>query len=594
MKQNLLFRNKTKILSGIVFSLGMMFAIQQTNAQTITSNQTGTHNGWYWSFWTEGGGTASMTLGPGGNYSTTWTNIQNFTAGKGWRTGTRDRVVCFEGTYNGGSNGFLAVYGWTKDPLIEYYVVESHGQWDPPGNTSDIKNVGTVFSDGDTYDVYQSQRVNKPSIIGNATFYQFWSVRRTKRSSGTVTFKNHVDQWEKSGLKLGTTWDYQIMESEGYGSSGNSNITVLTCNTCATAAPTVTSSVTYEQGDVARQLTATGNNLKWYTVATGGTASTTAPTPSTSTVGSTTYYVSASGSCESERSAITVNVVSTYKLYKTSAPITIDGTIDAVWNDANVKTMNASKLLSGAVTNANDLSGYAKLLWDNTYLYFLAVVTDDTKQNDSQNSYDDDQVELYIDANNAKASTYDANDCQYSFGWDDGTVVGTIPTTYSKTGITYSAVATTNGYIIEARLPWTTINTSPAADKFIGIDFMINDDDNNGTRDGKLSWNAATDDAYQNASLFGTAKLNSQQLITGIDDNSGIGSFSVFPNPATNDLFVTGFDNAFEYVISDYSGRALLEGQSSEKINIAPLDAGVYILKIKQGDRSKTIKISKL
>lgn len=594
MNQRLLFRRGMKILSLSVFSFVSLFSIQQSNAQTITSNQTGTHNGYYWSFWTEGGGTASMTLGAGGNYSTTWSNIQNFTAGKGWRTGTRDRVVCFEGTYNGGSNGFLAVYGWTKDPLIEYYVVESHGQWDPPGNTSDISHLGTFQSDGGTYDVYRSQRVNKPSIIGNATFYQFWSVRQTKRSTGTVTFKNHVDKWESYGLKLGTTWDYQIMETEGYGSSGNSNITVLTCNTCATAAPTVTASITYEQGDVAKQLTATGTNLKWYTTATGGTASTTAPTPNTSTIGSTVYYVSATGSCESERSSITVNVVSTYKLYKVSSPITVDGTIDAAWDDASVKPMNASKLLSGAVSNSSDLSGYAKLLWDNTNLYFLAVITDDTKINDSQNSYDDDQVELYVDADNAKASTYDANDCQYSFGWNDGTVVGTIPSSASKTGITYSAIATTSGYIIEAKLPWSTINTSPVADKFIGIDFMINDDDNNAERDGKLSWNAATDDAYQNASLFGTAKLNSQQVVTGVDDSFTTDHISIYPNPVTTNLFINGFTSEFEYVVSDYSGRAVLKGQSTEKIDVAELEAGVYIVKVKQGERSKTIKISKL
>lgn len=203
----------------------------KTSAQTFTSNTTGTHDGYYYSFWTEGGGTASMTLGPDGNYSTRWTNIQNFTAGKGWRTGKRDRVVCFEGTYDGGSNGFLAVYGWTKDDLIEYYVVEDHGQWTPPGNTSDIQHLGTFTSDGGTYDVYRSQRVDKPSIVGTATFYQFWSVRKEKRSSGTVTFANHVDKWESYGLKLGSTWDYQIMESEGYGSSGSSNITVWECKT---------------------------------------------------------------------------------------------------------------------------------------------------------------------------------------------------------------------------------------------------------------------------------------------------------------------------------------------------------------------------
>lgn len=581
---------RSKVLS---FAIAMLCAFQQLNAQTFTSNSYGTHDGYYYSFWTEGGGFASMTLGPGGNYSTTWTNVQNFTAGKGWRTGTRDRVVCFEGTYNGGSNGFLAVYGWTKDPLIEYYVVESHGQWDPPGNTSDISHLGTFQSDGGTYDVYRSQRVNKPSIIGNATFYQFWSVRQTKRTSGTVTFKNHVDKWESYGLKLGTTWDYQIMESEGYGSSGNSNITVLSCNNCSAAIPTVTPTITYELGATATALTASGNNLRWYTTETGGTASTTAPVPSTATVGTKTYYVAAAGNnCESSRAAITVNVVSTYKLYKVPTPIIIDGSIDPLWDDANVKPMDASKLLTGAVSNNSDLSGYAKLLWDNTNLYFLAVVTDDTKQNDSQNSYDDDQVELYIDGNNAKASTYDANDCQYSFGWNDGTVVGTIPSTASKTGITYSAVATANGYVIEAKLPWSTVQVSPSADKMIGVDFMINDDDNNGTRDGKLSWNAATDDAYQNASLFGTAKLNPQLLITGIE-SATYENISIFPNPAHNDVHVTGFASEFEYVITDQSGKPVLEGKSVEKINIADLQSGLYILQVKQGASSKTLKITK-
>lgn len=228
MKTNRIYTNGLKVL--VPFLVLALFGIH-SNAQTISSNQTGTHDGYYWSFWTEGGGTASMTLGPDGNYSSTWTNIQNFTCGKGWRTGTRDRVVCFEGSYDGGTNGFLAVYGWTINDLIEYYVVEAHGQWHPPGNTSDIEHLGTFTSDGGTYDVYRSLRVDKPSIIGTATFYQFWSVRQQQRTSGTVTFANHVDQWESYGLQLGSTWDYQIMETEGYGSTGSSNITVWECET---------------------------------------------------------------------------------------------------------------------------------------------------------------------------------------------------------------------------------------------------------------------------------------------------------------------------------------------------------------------------
>ena len=76
--------------------------------------------------------------------------------------------------------------------------------------------------------------------------------------------------------------------------------------------PSVTSPITYFQNNTATVLTATsdGTGLLWYTVATGGTGSTTAPTPSTATVGSTSYWVSSTNAngCESERAQIIVSV----------------------------------------------------------------------------------------------------------------------------------------------------------------------------------------------------------------------------------------------------------------------------------------------
>jgi Alpha amylase, catalytic domain/Ig-like domain CHU_C associated/Fibronectin type III domain/Carbohydrate-binding module 48 (Isoamylase N-terminal domain) len=100
-----------------------------------------------------------------------------------------------------------------------------------------------------------------------------------------------------------------------------SSITVTV--TAAPAAPTVTTPITYCQNAAATALTATGTNLKWYTTATGGTASTVAPIPSTTTIGSTIYYVSQTVStCESPRAAITVNISATTPAPTVTTPVT--------------------------------------------------------------------------------------------------------------------------------------------------------------------------------------------------------------------------------------------------------------------------------
>ncbi|KAF4965822.1 hypothetical protein FSARC_6415 [Fusarium sarcochroum] len=186
-----------------------------------TPSSTGTHGGYYYSFWTDNQNSVTYTNQNGGQFSVNWNGNGNFVGGKGWNPGAA-RTIKFSGTYKPNGNSYLAVYGWTRNPLIEYYIVESFGTYNP--STGATKK-GEVNVDGSIYDIYVSTRTNAPSIEGTKTFQQYWSVRRNKRASGSVNTATHFNAWKNVGLNLGS-FDYQILAVEGYYSSGSATMTV--------------------------------------------------------------------------------------------------------------------------------------------------------------------------------------------------------------------------------------------------------------------------------------------------------------------------------------------------------------------------------
>ncbi|KUI60376.1 Endo-1,4-beta-xylanase B [Cytospora mali] len=190
-------------------------------SETITTSTTGTYGGYYFSCYIESNTGATMTIGTG-TYSLTWSSSStDVVAGIGWSTGSA-RTVSYTGSLSASGDSLIALYGWTTSPLVEYYVIETYGTYNP-GSAGTHK--GTVTSDGATYDIYEVVRSNAPSIEGTQTFNQYLSIRQSKRTSGTITFQNHITAWKNLGLSLGT-YNYQIMATEGYESSGSSSITI--------------------------------------------------------------------------------------------------------------------------------------------------------------------------------------------------------------------------------------------------------------------------------------------------------------------------------------------------------------------------------
>ena len=149
---------------------------------------------------------------------------------------------------------------------------------------------------------------NLTSITGPASVCQGQTIMAGNPATGGTWSSNNtaiatVDA--TTGAVTGVTAGTAIITySLGGGCAATENITVLPL-----PAPPVANGVQYCQGAIATALTAAGSNLLWYTVATGGTGSSTAPIPGTATPGTTTWYVSqTTGGCESHLTPVPVTI----------------------------------------------------------------------------------------------------------------------------------------------------------------------------------------------------------------------------------------------------------------------------------------------
>jgi endo-1,4-beta-xylanase len=148
-----------------------------------------------------------------------------------------------------------------------------------------------------------------------------------------------------------------------------------------------------------------------------------------------------------------------------------------------------------------------KTMWDSTNLYVYAVVSDSLLSKASSNAWEEDSIEVFVDQNNAKTSSYEADDGQFRVNYDnEQSFRGTAASTATLASATRII---SGGYVVELAV---TLNDFPPQDGgLIGFDFQVNNDqDGNGTRDSVAIWNDPTGQSYQNTSRLGVLQFEAR------------------------------------------------------------------------------------
>ncbi|MBR6071091.1 MAG: glycoside hydrolase family 11 protein [Ruminococcus sp.] len=199
------------------------------------TQETGTYGDYHHEIWqADTPNSSTMTLyESGGGFSTTWkcgpnNSKGNFLARRGLFYGLNNSkhwqdyggFTCdFDCDWSAGSSGNsrICIYGWTQNPLVEFYIIEDWKNWRPTSN-----NAKQVTIDGSVYDVFTNP-MNSYTIEGNKAFTQYISVRRDTRTKGTISISEHFKAWEDLGMKMGGLYEVAF-NVEGWESDGQADV----------------------------------------------------------------------------------------------------------------------------------------------------------------------------------------------------------------------------------------------------------------------------------------------------------------------------------------------------------------------------------
>lgn len=502
------------------------------------------------------------------------------------------------------------VTGWEKGLSIEGAPVVANLNGD---TMVFVNNILTNFATP----TWSATNTNTVLNSGGATaaWYQSWWSVDGNDSTKTLAEVN----WVNIFTPLGTTPDARLAS----GSVAATGATFSNPIFFSVAAPTAAiTSVSYCQNETASTLTAnatSGNTLKWYNVATGGSALPAAPAPNTSSPGTYTYYVSQANASndESPRIAITVIVNALPSIPVISA------------NGSTSFCTGGSVELSSSAATGNTWSSNAttQTITATTSGTYTVTVTDN-------NGCSASSVATTVNVSNAPAPTVSSSATQAcsgetvtltsstadSYSWSTGQTTQTIQVTATGT----VTVTTTNADAcagVGASAPVTvTFTQTPSAQGAFTTSGNIVTFTNTSTGATAYSWDFgdfsnssaaapvhafASNGSYSvvltaiNGNCTDTTVLT-VAITVSVEELIGLGNINVYPNPAS-ELITVSFDNqlgnSIEISLIDALGRSVVSesiqslGLNELALNLSSISNGMYTLQLTSNNNIVTRRV---
>ncbi|MEG8946310.1 sugar-binding protein [Rosettibacter firmus] len=238
---------------------------------------------------------------------------------------------------------------------------------------------------------------------------------------------------------------------------------------------------------------------------------------------------------------------------KTAVPPVIDGELDNIW--LLTTAIPLQKFESGSSDTDkvyDDHSSFFRVLWDdNNFYLFVQVIDDELDASNRGEPWMNDCVELFLDGDNSKGSTYDGvNDVQWRWVYGDDKLEQSQRISSGPGDFVFKQ--TEEGYNLEVAIPKAQVEPyMPLTDEQeIGFE-ISNADRDQGNRDHVIHWWTTDGNTWQNASLFGTAVLDPNEVDEVLKINYTESA------PIIDGDFDDTWNNSLEYSLTRLEGAPL-------------------------------------